>query len=82
MKTTEPCDQTKAKAPVAKFGSNQKKEIENLRSLAEPKYAAFGRYMSCLLRDYRDCFPTISFVLLSGNLEVSWSLVGGPDRSR
>jgi hypothetical protein len=82
VKTTEPCDQTKTKAPVAKFGSNQRKAIEkNLRSLAEPKYDDFARYMfvtsglayACLLREYRDCFPTTCFVLLSGSPEVSRS---------
>jgi hypothetical protein len=82
VKTTEPCDQTKTKAPVAKFGSNQKKAVEkNLRSLAEPKYDDFARYMfvtsglayACMLRDYRDCFPTTCFVLLSANPEVSRS---------
>lgn len=85
VKTTEPCDQTKAKSPEAKFGSNQKKAIEkDLRKLAEPKYDEFERYMfvtsgsayACLLRDYRNCFPTTCYVLLSCNPEVSRSAVG------
>jgi len=86
VKTTEPCAETKARNPVAKFGSNQKKGIEkDLRSLAEPKYESFARYMfvtsglayACLLRDYREAFPTICFVLLSGNPEVSLPSANG-----
>lgn len=83
VKTTEPCAETRAKNPKAKFGSNQRKEIEkDLRTLGEPRYDGFVRYMfvtsglayACLLRDYRRSFPTTCFVLLSGSPEVSRSV--------
>jgi hypothetical protein len=78
LKTTEPCGDSKGRQ--SKFGSRQKDEIEkDLRKLAEPKYDGFARYMfvtsglafHCLVRDYRNAFPTICFVLLSGAPEVS-----------
>lgn len=80
VKTTEPCSETTAKNPETKFGSNQKKQIEkDLRRLAEPEYDGFSKYMfvtsglayACLLRDYMKSFPTICFVLLSGNPEIA-----------
>jgi hypothetical protein len=76
LKTTEPCGGSKN----AKFGSNQKKEIEkDLNSLSSQKYDDYAKYMfvtsplayHCLERDYRKCFPTIYFVLLSSSPSVS-----------
>ena len=80
LKTTEPCGRTSGGTTPIKFGSNQRKEIEkDLRSLAESRYDGYSRYMfvtsglayHCLVRDYRTSFPTICFVLLRANPEVS-----------
>jgi hypothetical protein len=78
LKTTEPCGRTDRGATI--FGGDQPAAIaKDLRRLASLQYDGFARYMfvtsglayECLVRDYRQGFPTICYVLLSVKPKVS-----------
>lgn len=84
LKTTEPCGKQRNGEAPARFGGQQKENIEkDLRKLCADKYNGFNKYMfvtsplayHCLVRDYRNAFPDVCFVLLSALPEVSRPLI-------